>query len=352
MSVADIRVVLRNLIIALIVAALPGMASAQTTTLSQLEQRRALLDGHRIRLESMLGEQGKRIGRLKAQPAGVARDYQLGAALRENQALATRLTQLGEQLRVVGQDLAKAYTQAITASKDPAERSRLEERRAKLAAAGGSTRIVTNAKARSTDTAEDLDEKADLLQDSEEKVRRQLKQVQTKVAQLEHREKLQRHSKSMDDNPFVEDSPRRSGTAKKVALEPVPAGGGTHGAMTPAPSAKYGTSGECSGGACGTPSASADTSLNSSTGSWSGGRTDDAVPMGRSGTELIVSIRDVMDPSLLTDLKQGKGESATSRLAALKKASERLRQVAGKLSSQAQELRQRAKQLRGKPRPR
>jgi hypothetical protein len=347
MGVADIRVVLKIFLMALLVAALPAMAQAQSATLLQLEQRKALLEAHRGRLETMLGEQGKRIGRLKAQPPGVARDYQLGAALRENQALATRLTAMGEHLRAVSQDLAKAYTQAIAASKDPDERSRLEGRRGKLAASGGSTRIVTKEKARWTDTAEDLDEKADLLQDSEEKVRRQLKQVQAKVAQLEHRAKLQRHSKSMDDNPFVEDSPRRSGQAKKAALEAVPAGGGSaHGGATP-PAVPAGKYGECAGAGCGTPSA-ADASVNSG---FSGSRSD-ALPVGHPGTEVIVSIRDVMDPSLLTDLRQGKGESAASRLAALKTASQRLRQVAGELSSQAQELRQRAKQLRGRSRPR
>jgi prefoldin subunit 5 len=291
----------------------------------------------------MLGEQGKRIARLKAQPAGVARDYQLAAALRDNQGLATRLTQLGAQIRIATDELRNAYGAAIARARDPEQRRQLEQRLARLNAAGSHIRIVTKEKVNPLDSADDLNEKADLLQDSEEKVRRQLRQVQAQLAQLEHRVKLQRHSKSVDDNPFVEESPRRTGQAKRSTLESAPAGGGTARATTPpSPGALADSSAEVPAGFTGSAKTNSPAPPPSGAGD-----TSYAGVSGRGGLEVIVSIRDVMDPSILNDLKQStKSDTLTARLAALKKASGRLRQVADQLSNQSKQLRRRASQLR------
>jgi hypothetical protein len=65
------------------------------------------------------------------------------------------------------------------------------------------------------------------------------------------------------------------------------------------------------------------------------------------GTDTIISIRDVLDPALLRDPAGAESrEGLRARIAALKKAGERLKQVAGKLASQASDLRRRAKSLR------
>jgi len=330
---------LKNLLILPLFLA-PIMAYAQSPEVSLQEQRRALLQSHRTRLETMLTEQGKRIARLKSQPAGVARDYQLAAALRDNQGLATRLMQLGEQIRTATEALRKAYGAAIARASDSEQRRQLEQRLARLNAAASHTRIVTQERVSPLDSADDLTEKADLLQDSEEKVRRQLRQVQAQLAQLAHRVSLQRHSKSVDDNPFVEDSPRRMGQAKNRPLETTPAGGGAARA-TPAPGATADASAEVPAGAfAGKTNAPAPPPSGSGDTSYTG-------VSGRGGLEVIVSIRDVMDPSILNDLKQStKSDTLAARLAALKKASNRLRQVADQLSTQSKELRRRAKQLR------
>ena len=55
----------------------------------------------------------------------------------------------------------------------------------------------------------------------------------------------------------------------------------------------------------------------------------------------------MLDPSLLRDPAGAESrDGLRARIAALKKAGERLRQVAGKLSTQASDLRRRAKTLR------
>jgi hypothetical protein len=322
---------------------------------SALEQQWSLLQRHRVRLESLLGEHGKRISRLKAQPAGVGRDYQLQSALRESQAVATRLTQLRAQLRGVGTKLIAAYDAALATARGEAQ-ARLRQRRAAVAAepSGGDSRIVTRERAGRMDSPEELDEKADLLQDSEEKVRRQLKQVEAKLAQLEHRTRLERHSKAVDDSPFVEESPRRTGQARKSS-----SGGGAAEAAAPSAGRTSGGGSFSSGpgGKSNTPAPppapAAGTGLHDDASSVPpAAPAAKAPPAGdgdaaRSASETVISIRDVMDPAILKDPKLGvKGEGLKARIAALKRAGERLRRVAGQLAGQAGDLRRRAKTLR------
>ncbi len=327
-------------------------AEGEQDSIARLEKQRTLLESHTGRLEAMLAEQGKRITRLKTQPAGVARDYQLGAALRENLELATKLTRQRSQLRALTQQLALAYAAAASRA-GGAERARLERRRAQLAALLGSgpARIVTREKASPLDAPEDLEEKADLLQDSEEKVRRQLRQVQAKISMLERRARLERHGKALDDNPFVEDSPRRSGAARKVAAAAADSASGKSNAPSPSamgptspapPPAKYGAGAGESG-------AMADAADPTSSGSVRAGV--GSVARTGGGSSEIISIRDVLDPAILKDpASPERGDSLRARLAALKSAGARLNDVAGKLSTQARDLRQRAKTLRsGKP---
>jgi hypothetical protein len=314
-----------------------------------LEKQRGLVDGHRTRLEGLLGEQAKRIARLKSQPAGLQRDYQLGAALRENQTLADRLTKLRAQLRELTQKLIKEHDQTLARTGlSAAERTRLQRRRSELAAtlSTGSTRIATGGKASPLDTPDDLEEKADLLQDSEEKVRKQLRQVQTKLAALEQRARVERHAKAADDNPFVEESPRRAGGTHKVPA----AGTGTPAVGVTSPGAGR-TTADPSAPPAATPSGKTNAdSAESGTGFYGGGSTPGGAGTSHvagGSSDTVISIRDVLDPSLLRDPTGAESrDSLRARIAALKQAGERLRQVAGKLSTQAGDLRRRAKTLR------
>lgn len=345
----------RGLLLVALAALTARTAWGGAGEISALEQQRTLLERHRTRLEALLDEHGRRVARLKAQPAGVGRDYQLQAALRESQAVASKLTALRAQLRAAVERLIAEYSEAARRASSDGERARYQKLRSELVGKRSQdTRIVTRERAGRLDSPEDLDEKADLLQDSEEKVRRQLRQVEAKLAQLENRARIQRHGKALDDNPFVEESPRRTGQARRTSAAPNAAG-----ATSAGESNEAGGRTSPPAGKSGTPNApapppspgsfDADASAGPSYAGASGATAKaPAAPDGlRAGSEVIISIRDVMDPAILKDPKLGtKGDDLKAHLAALRNASQRLRQVAGQLSTQAKDLRQRARTLR------
>jgi len=324
---------------------LPSMAFGQgDPALKGLEGRATRLEAHRGRLEQLLAAQVRRIGRLKSQTPGVRRDYQLKSALRENQALASKLTGLQEQIRELNAKLVAAYDRTIASTTDPGERARLKQRRDKLArSARQAPRIVTRESANPLDSAEDLEEKADLLKDSEEKVRRQLRQIQRQIQRLKHRAQLKRHSRAVDDSPFVEDSPRRLARAKtssgsgKTAGTTAMDGDGYEVAPqepTPAPpAAGFDSSAKTN-----------DANAPAGGGAWAGspGRSEAS-----GGTDLNLTIRGVMDPGTLRELQQAaRSGNVQDRIAALEKARKRLEQMARKLGSQATKLRKQAKAVK------
>jgi hypothetical protein len=289
----------------------------------------------------------RRIGRLKSQPPGVRRDYQLKSALRENQELASKLTGLQEQIRELNTKLVAAYDRTIASTTDPGERARLKQRRDKLArSARQAPRIVTRESANPLDSAEDLEEKADLLKDSEEKVRRQLRQIQRQIQRLKHRAQLKRHSQAVDDSPFVEDSPRRLARAKTSSGSGKTAGttamdGDAYEVAPQDPSAPPSTP---------APSAGLDSNTKMNDGATAGGGSWTGTP-GRSeasgGTDLNLTIRGVMDPGTLRELQQAaRSGNVQDRIAALEKARKRLEQMARKLGSQATKLRKQAKAVK------
>jgi len=319
-------------ILALLVAT-SAHASPLAGAIGGMERRSTLLRAHRGRLEKLLDGQAKRIARLKRQRSNVGRDLQLKRALRTSQQLASRLTRLRNQLRTLHQQLLTAYDRALSSAKTAAERARWHARRRRLLErrrAASRTRIVTSGKASPLDGVDDLEAKADLLKDSEEKVRRQLRRVERRFKALARRAKLRRHGRAADDGPFVEDSPRRlagkrqrSATPKSGAEDrnnydgdpqspPAPApGAGLHGDAV-APS-------EAGGGAVGP----------------------------RSSTTL----RPALDPSTLRALAQaGKKGTLKQRLAALKKARARLAQLAATLAKRAKKLQGKARKLRKRQR--
>ncbi|MCC6747427.1 MAG: hypothetical protein IT371_07205 [Deltaproteobacteria bacterium] len=342
----------------------------------ELEQRYQLLSGHRARLEAALTDHGRRIARLKAQTAGLQRDYQLQAALRVSQELAGRLTRIDGELRTVRGQLASALVLAAARTTDAQERDRLRRRREALLAeqqrASQNARIVTGGQVSPHDSAEDLEEKADLLKDSEEKVRKQLRRLQAQLGQLQHKARLERHSRAADDNPFVEDAPRRTARPKIVGAA---ATGDSSGAAAPKapsgqkvtapPAAGATTRGEDKGNnSDSVPEAAASPAPPAAPGSFSGGasagghaggsgapsepaRATAAPSAVGSSPQVGVTVRDVLDPATLRELERaGARGDLKARVAALKKASQQLDELARGLAARAETLRQRAKTLR------
>jgi hypothetical protein len=351
----------RTLIIGLM-AALLFPATATADQLSGLSQRRTRLTSHQVKLEKLLTGQVARIGRLKAQPSGVRRDFQLRAALRDNQQLASKLTTLQGQMKALNQRLISAYDRALAATTNKATRASLIERRAQLSRklnSRAARRIVTRGKAELLDDPEDLEEKADLLKDSESNLRRQLRRVKKQIARIKLRSKLRRHGRGIDDSLFVEDSPRRTARAKPNTRSSAAPEADT---TARAPKANEDGSGLMSGGGAPAPAPpagyknqGATTDPKSSYDSQVPGSAAGAAPLrgssagtGTGGTELSLSVRGVLDPSILRELRKAqKSGNLKQRLTALKKAQQRLRQMANRLGTRARDLRTRAKRRRG-----
>lgn len=352
----------RTTILGLMVALLlPVTATADQV--AQLSQRRTRLKSHQVKLEKLLSGQVARIGRLKAQPSGVRRDFQLSAALRDNQQLASKLTTLQGQMKALNQRLIAAYDRTLAATTDKATRASLIKRRALLSrklTSRSTSRIVTKGKAELLDDPEDLEEKADLLKDSESKLRRQLRRVKKQISRIKLRSKLRRHGRGIDDQLFVEDSPRRTARAKPstrstpapeaadgTARAPKANEGGTQGGGGPASPAPppSGTDNDKFSGA---------TDPKIDYGSEAAGSAAGAAPLrsssagtSSSGSGLGLSVRGVLDPSILRELRKArKSGNLKQRLAALEKAQQRLRQMADRLGTRARDLRTRAKRRR------
>jgi|GEM_PF-7103702 hypothetical protein len=355
----------------LFAAPLWAQQAGLTQEVGDLEVRQQRYDAHQQRLETRLAELNRRVQKLKAQPPGVGRDLQLQTALRDSHSVAKRLTDLHLKTRNNTSRLVQLYDRGIANSQDEKEKKRFIDARTKLRnrAAPNSLKIATTGKRNPLDGADDLQEKADLLADSEDKVRGQLKNIKLAIARIEKRLKLQRHSRSMTDNPFVETSPRRSRATARAqpgpaspqaaasSADPKQPGGGTT-----ADNGKThdGDSPEANEAFNSPPSPSAEgTDLTSGEGSKTGATPDDnnlggysdptrtePAPTGVSPS-VNISNKSVLDAAMLRDLRSGKFSGNTlAQLKALKNAQGQLKKLANRLASQAKDLRKQAKSVK------
>ena len=201
---------MRNILFTLLLT-IPAAAMAQQRSprLSDLEQSQVLLLDHKGRLEARLADQVRRIGRLKQNSTGVGSEYQLETALRQNRQLSEKLNQLQQRINASSRALAAAYEARLARKDLPADQrknltARLTGLRSMLKGPGSS--LVTSGEVTALDSPEDLEEKADLLDDSREKLKRRLKRVREQLDQLKHRNRLRRHGRAADDTPFDESS--------------------------------------------------------------------------------------------------------------------------------------------------
>ena len=324
--------------------AMPGVVLAQG--LSDREQARALLISHRGRLEARLADQVRRIGRLKQNAPGVRRDFQLEGALRQNRQLSEKLASLQQRINERTRAMAKAYEAALARSTDAKDKARLTRRLTSLRAGLGSpsARLVTDGQVSAMDSPEDLEEKADLLDDSREKLRRQLTRVKRHLATLHHRQRLRRHGLAADDTPFDENSTARTARVKGGAGNERAAdsannkqGGGAW------QNGNYNGKGGSAppGGLSGNPAPPAP---NTGTGTTGGGERAAASSAGSSG----LGLGDVTDPSLLQELSRpaDQGGNLEHRIASLERADARLKKMLKTMSARSKKLRNQAKQIR------
>jgi len=270
--------------------------------------------------------------------------------------------------------MVKAYDGAIARTTDPARRARLVSRRAelqkKLRGKKG-LRVVTNERANPLDSPEDLEEKADLLEDSREKVKRQLVRIRRQLTVLKKRARLRRHARAADHNPFDESSSGRTARAKGAAKttangdkvrKDAPQAAGDDKGKTGAwqqPSGKHGNyngnpgTGNPAPPPTGLGGGGSKKSTDTNEGTGSRGTPSAGLHSGASGVsggQPSLTLKDIMDPSVLKELQRSarSGKNLKGRIKLLVEAQKRLDSMSKSMGHKASKLRKKAKSLRGK----
>lgn len=358
-----------TLLMTLVLGAAPEARGQELgAAITSAEKRLERLVEHRERLEARLDEQGKRVRRLKAQPAGVRRDYQLQTALRASQQLANKLTRLQSNIRGAQQRLLTAYQRALKAYTDRATRIRYARRRAALKRQMGQqpARIVVSGQARPMDGPDELEEKADLLDDSAEKVERELVRLRRRIAALQLRSKLRRHRRTAADTLFVEDTPRRLGRVVRTGRA---SGGGVQAAADSKGPPAGPTAAESPSAGVNSPTALDGANMTPPGNRSSSPSMDDsaappsastggagAVPPSWSATPDVGSatpapnLRSALDPVAFDELRRALSQGGSAGgLSKMRATAARLERLTRRLSSQASKLRQQANKRRQKP---
>ncbi|MSP62045.1 MAG: hypothetical protein EXR72_17275 [Myxococcales bacterium] len=311
---------------------------------SRADAARGEVEARRATLEQRSQEEAREIERQKAQPAGVARDYRLGQLLATAQDRASELDQLAADLRSRDESLAPLRTKLVAACdralEDPAlpdlRRADLVRRRAaesaRLAAAASQADLeIARPSLDPLDGPSELAEKADLLKDSEDKLRREVLRLGRRIEGVEGRRRLRERAGAVDDDLFGESSTGR----RVVRVAPV-----TQGAAADA--ARGGTAFEAeqpkaspapqAGGAPGTNGPPSDAGKNN---------LDASVP------RLGVSMRGMIDPATLDDLHRAEaGQDLDAQLRALRRVQGNLKGLADDLGRRESDLRRRAREIK------
>lgn len=352
------RRLLRLCTAAVLLASSTAAAGPLSQQAERGERRLKLMETHRQRLEHQLSEQGKRIARLKRQPKGVRVDFQLEQALRQSQTLAGKLTELRSAIRAKRKQLLALYDKAIAGAGDAAQKRRWQAKRRELVRRGReakrSGRLVVSTEIDPLASADDLEEKADLLDDSGEKLRRQLRRLKRKMASLRTRAQLRRHKRAARAGPFIEDTPRRIGRTR-VSRADRSGGAAEASSDSAAPKAGAARSGgagaaapttgvQGSGGTKTAPPASPSDNSSSATNGFANGG---GASSGATAPRISSRLRQVLDPRTFRALRRaGGGGSTRKNLSALDAAAKRLDKLAASLSSRAKALRSQAKAMR------
>ena len=342
---------MRHLLAAAALAALVGHAAAVRADavadldaeVARVEGARTELEARRAELERKSQDEAREITRLKGEAAGVARDYRLGQLLAAAQERAVELDRLQADLRARGEALTggrkrliAAIDRALDEPKLPdARRAELVRRRAAETArmAGGATAVeIARPTADPLDGPADLDEKADLLKDSEERLRREVDRLGHRIEGVEGRRRLRERAGEVDDDLFGE-----LGTGRRlVRVTQLPTV--THGPTGTADNGAAKDSGGAQSPAAGPNGATGGAGMN-----FAGGQPGGEVPDTRFG----VSLRGVIDPSTLDDLRRAEGTSdLEGQLRALKRMQGSLRSLADDLGRREGDLRRRARDIR------
>jgi hypothetical protein len=327
-------------------------ASAETVGESQarvvrMENEWTQLDGSRVRLEKESGELGAEIERVKNEPAGVRRDFRLRELLASAKVKADDLTRVAAELRARTAPLAEAR-RALIANCDRAlgqpsltEAKRLELARLRTAQAallamptaplGQLGTMTGKVVVDPLDGPRELKEKADLLRDSGDKLKREVARLTARIDDVERRRHLRERAGAVDEDWFGEATSNRkfarTGTIANTHDAKTQNNDATNNPAVPAPGLGGGTTTQPTGGVTG--------EFGASNNSGNSRATDSTV------------LRNLVDPATLDELRRTDGGDDLERqVRALKKAQGELEGLAAELERRAKSLSSRADELK------
>jgi len=261
------------------------------------------LSAERQRLRAELTRVQTEIDQLKKGDRGLRADYQLRARQADAEAIARRLTQLDEQLRVLSPDATP---------RPPAP-------------------IGDEPVASPSDGPQELDAKADILSDQAHRVQAQAATLKTRIDQVRGRRELRRRAHQLESDPFApfEGSKRRlltGGSAPQRPGETQTTSDGSGRANSPQPPGLPSTGFTATGT---TPSTSQPVGADS-TGS-------------KATAPPAVQVHEQLDPATMSPArKNGSSVAASNDLDAMERDLAALNARAQHLETQAQALRARA----------
>jgi hypothetical protein len=329
-----------------------GPAFAETVGESQarvvrLENEWMQVDASRARLENESSQLAGDIEHVKAEAAGVRRDFRLRELLAAQKTKADELTRVAADLRGRAAPLTEAR-RALIANCDRAllqpalnEAKRLELARLRTAQAtllampmaplGQLGKVAVDP----LDGPRELKEKADLLRDSGDKLKREVARLTARIDDVERRRHLRERAGAVDEDWFGEATSNRK-FARTSTIGQNTNAKTNDGAQTPAANPTPGvTGGTINGGGAGGPPPAGFNNDPSTNNSGSSRATDSTV------------LRNLVDPATLDELRRADGGDDLERqVRALKRAQGELEGMAAEMERRARSLATRADELK------
>lgn len=312
---------------------------------AEVTQREAAVVDFNHRRERLLASAqrtNREIDALKAQPEEPTRDRKLQALLAEAQTRATELEQLDLAMKTTQDALARAR-QALVRRCDrelaapnlvDAERVELIRLRAvqvsQLVQPPKTVGALGAPTANPLDGPRELEEKADLLRDSSDKLRKEARRIATRIDDLERRRHLRERSNAVDEDWFSESTSNRrfarttatttkAGDTATPSFASPPPGNGVAGGRGGQGDSANGGGGQVPGG---------------------GLETDPHV-------ETATVLRNLVDPATLEELRKAdRGDDVDRQIRALRRAQGELSELATDLDKKGKTLSKKAQEIR------
>jgi hypothetical protein len=344
---------LAGALLVLFAAATPARAdvwadlAATQRAIGQLDGARAQSELRRAELEQQSRALAAQIEAIKAEPTGVRRDLQLQDLLAAQRSKSDELEHIAADLRGRASLLAGARRKLLSdcdralAMQLP-ESKRLELTRVRTTQAAWLAQPdrplgVARPTADPLDGPRELQDKADLLRDSGDKLRREVQRLAQRIDGVERRRHLRERAGAIDEDLFGEAVSNRHAARVTTLGSTAAAGSGGASAPTSGPGTGTGAAGGAGGGAGTTTGGN---------GSNSGGGLSNSAPPPPDTT---TTLRNLVDPATLDELRRADGGDDLERqVRALRHAQGELDGLAKELDRRAHDLSTRADELRHK----